>query len=163
MTRRIDLIAVFLVAGLAAAIAGPVWNAKDGTVFPPNKAKTLLAQCSRGAPQGVTGFWTPRPAQIAQLEMLLPVLLEKELSGQRHLPVQYYLRQYAGLVLQNRDVIYVNGFASYPDDASDKKERDSGRWRTEAQMVCDGGNGYFGVEYDPQTKKFEGLAFNGVA
>jgi hypothetical protein len=30
-------------------------------------------------------------------------------------------------------------------------------------MVCDGGNGFFGVEYDPKTKVFTGLAFNGVA
>ena len=65
--------------------------------------------------------------------------------------------------MQNRKVIYVNGFASYPDPPYDKKTRESGEWRTNPQMVCDGGNGYFGVGYDPQTKKFEGLAFNGVA
>ena len=157
--QRIDLIAIFLVAGLAAAIAAPVWDAKGGVVFPAEKAKTLLVQCSRGAPQGVTGFWLPRSAQIAQLEKLLPGLLEKNLSGQRHPPVQNYMRQYAGIITQNRHLIYVNGFGSYSHDPYDR----SGKWRTEAQVVCDGGNNFFGVEYDPQTKAFEGLGFNGVA
>jgi hypothetical protein len=161
MMRRIDLVAVFLVTGLAAAIAAPVWKTKDGVVFPPDKAKTLLAQCSRGAPSGVTGFWAPEHAQIVQLEMLLPGLLENQLSGQRHPPVQYYKRQYAGLIMQNRRVIYVNGFASYPDDPYEKKERESGKWRTRAEMVCDGGPAFFGVEYDPSTEAFAHFEFNG--
>ena len=161
--RRLDLIALFFVASFAAAIAAPVWQAKDGVVFPTSKAKTLLAQCSRGVPQGVTGFWSPQPAQIAQLEMLLPALLERALAGQSHPPVQFYMRQYAGLVLKNRNLIYVNGFASYPDNAYDRKDRETGKWRTEALVVCDGGNSFFGAVYDPQTRKFEGLGFNGVA
>jgi hypothetical protein len=30
-------------------------------------------------------------------------------------------------------------------------------------MVCDGGNAFFGVEYDPKTKAFTHLVFNGTA
>lgn len=153
MMRRVDLVAAFMVA----AIAAPVWNPKDGAIFPPDKALALLHQCSRGTPQNVKGFWRPQVSQIAGLEQLLPGLLEKDLSGQRHPPIQDYARQYAGLIVKERKIIYVNGFHS------GKEDRESQRWRTKPVVVCDGGNGFFGVEYDPQTKTFQSLAFNGVA
>jgi hypothetical protein len=157
MMRRLDLVAVFLVTGLAGAIAAPTWNSKDGVIFPASKAQALLHQCSRGTPQEVKGFWQPQISQIAELEQLLPGLLEKNFSGQRPPPVQDYRRQYAGLIVQERRLIYVNGFLS------GKQDRESEGWRTNPVVVCDGGNGFFGVEYDPQTKSFQSLAFNGVA
>jgi len=155
MMRRLDWVAVFLVAGLAGAIAAPVWNSKDGVIFPADKAQSLLHQCSRGTPQKVKGFWQPQISQIAELEQLLPGLLEKNFSGQRHPPIQDYRRQYAGLIVQERKLIYVNGFLS--------GNRELEGWRTNPVVVCDGGNSFFGVEYDPQTKSFQSLAFNGVA
>ena len=161
--RRLDLIALFLVVGTAVAIAAPNWQAKDGVIFRPDKARALLHQCSRGAPKTVQGFWLPQLAQIAELERRLPALLEAKLSGQRHPAIQHYKRQYAGVTVNNHSVIYVNGFASFPDDHPDKRLRETDDWKTAPRLVCDGANGYFGVEYDPRTKTFEGLAFNGVA
>jgi len=155
MMRPLDWVAVFLVAGLAGAIAAPVWNSKDGVIFPADKAQSLLHQCSRGTPQKGKGFWQPQISQIAGLEQLLPGLLEKNFSGQRHPPIQDYGRQYAGLIVQERKLIYVNGFLS--------GYRELEGWRTNPVVVCDGGNSFFGVEYDPQTKSFQSLAFNGVA
>ena len=156
MKWRSELVAGFLFAGLAAAIAAPVWDVKDGTIFPPKKAELLLRHCSRNGPTAVTEFWLPQLAQIAQLELALPDLLETKLSGERHPPIKSYKRQYAGLIVKGRKIIYVNGFAG-GDGAG------PGTWRTDPVKVCDGGNGFFGVEYDPEKKSFEGLAFNGVA
>ena len=154
--RRIDLVAAFLVSGFAAAIAAPAWNPKDGVIFPPDRAQTLLHQCSRGTPGNVEGFWLPQIAQIFELEQRLPGILEKNLSGQQHSPIGDYKRQYAGLIVKKRKIIYVNGFRS--------SREDRGRaWRTDPMIVCDGGNAFFGVEYDPQTKTFQSLVFNGIA
>jgi hypothetical protein len=161
MMRQLDLVAAFMIAGLAAAIAAPAWNQKDGVIFPSDKAQALLHQCSRGTPQNIKGFWQPQISQIAGLEQLLPGFLEKNLSGQRHPPIQDYGRQYAGLIVKERKIIYVNGFVN--GFLSGKKDRESQTWRTNPILVCDGGNGFFGVEYDPQTKSFQSLAFNGVA
>jgi hypothetical protein len=153
------LVAGFLLAGLVAAIAAPVWDAKDGVIISPDKAKRFLDQCSRPSPQNVIGFWLPTPAQIAELEVRLPGILEAALKGQRHSPVKNYWRQYAGLVTDKHRTIYVNGFRRNPDQAAEKLQRD--QLRTGPVIVCDGGNGAFGVEYDPRTHGFEGLAFNG--
>jgi hypothetical protein len=168
MMRRIDLVAVFLVAGLAAAIAAPVWDAKDGVIFPPEKAKTLLKQCSRDEPNGITGYWLPQTGQIVELEHRLPALLERKIqqmadAAEPHGPhMPNYLRQYAGLLIGGRKVIYVNGFPGDQTFRGDGLERRTD-WRTKPVLVCDGYIGYFGVEYDPETRDFAHLVFNGIA
>ena len=39
--------------------------------------------------------------------------------------------------------------------------RDSDYWRGVPTVVCDGGEYYFGVEYDPETGRFRNFSFNG--
>ena len=38
---------------------------------------------------------------------------------------------------------------------------DPDEWRHPAIMICDGGDDYWGLEYDPATKTYSQLAFNG--
>lgn len=159
MKTKLEVVGLFLLAGIVSAMAAPLWHAQDGAILPPGKAKQLLEQCSRDVPQGVTGAWQPQAAQTAELEARLPSLLEKALAGQRHPDMAHYARQYAGLLQKDRRIIYVNGFWLHPSDPAVK----SGAWRARANIVCDGGNAFFGVEYDPKMKTFTGLAFNGVA
>lgn len=159
MIAKLEMAGLFLIAGIVSAMAAPLWRAQDGAVMPPDKAKDLLHQCSRPSPQNVTGTWLPQAAQISELEARLPPLLERNLAGQRHPDIAHYARQYAGLVQKDRRIIYVNGFWLHPSDPAVK----SGVWRTRANMVCDGGNAFFGVEYDPMTKGFTHLVFNGTA
>jgi hypothetical protein len=36
-------------------------------------------------------------------------------------------------------------------------------WHRQVVGVCDGGPAFFGVEYDPATKRFSHFEFNGIA
>jgi len=81
-----------------------------------------------------------------------------------------YLRQYVGFTRQGRKLIYLNAFSARVVDVfceEDVKPAQEGdcrsHWRREAVGVCDGGDDFWGVEYDPESKTFSSLAFNGSA
>ena len=57
-------------------------------------------------------------------------------------------------MIGGRRTIYVNGFHRSILEVS----RD---WQREPVRVCDGGRGFFGVEYDPQTRMLAKFFFNG--
>jgi hypothetical protein len=67
-------------------------------------------------------------------------------------PRQYY-RQYVGVVVAGRKLIYVNGICEKPPSY----------WRRALVDVCDGGACYWGVLYDPSTGEFSQFEMNGVA
>ena len=120
----------------------PYW----GVIFPAEQAPALARQCSRAAPRA-EGAWQPLPSDIAKLEPgLTRVLVEAKVQ-----PGAYY-RQYGGLTVSGRHIIYVNGARNAIVHAD---------WRTNAISICDGGALAFGVEYDPATGAFSHFAFNG--
>ncbi len=173
---------LFTVAGLASS-GGPfpataqsgqrpataALDSAHGTVFPKRLVAGLLHQCSRPTPDDVVGYWTPTSVQVAALEAGL----------QSMLAAPDYYRQYGGLVHRGgRRTIYVNAFPRFLVDAHiryfakyrDHPERllnfppgsrDANWWRSVPGIVCDGGDAYFGVEFDPVTGRFESLHFNG--
>jgi hypothetical protein len=117
----------------------------------------------------VQGVWRPTPGQIRELEAGLGPVLRDALEKRHargavtgHEPRAVYLlshlapyrRQYAGLVLRGRRIIYVNAAFFPPGE-------DTTRWRETASLVCDGGDDFFGVEYDPATRRFGEIQFNG--
>jgi len=65
----------------------------------------------------------------------------------------YYL-QYVGIVAKGRKLVYVNAFRSSGPPES---------WRTQPEVVCDGGPYAWGVVYDPGTREFFDLAVNGIS
>jgi hypothetical protein len=65
-------------------------------------------------------------------------------------PEEFYM-QYAGLIIKGEKLIYINAFSRSA----------SFGWKDNAITVCDGGNAW-GVLYNTKTKKFYGLAINGV-
>jgi hypothetical protein len=165
---RIEIVGFFVVASVVAAMATPIWNPADGVIFPPAKANSLFSQqCSRDRPNGITGYWLPQAEQVAELEKRLPGFLDKEVhrivntSDPRGPQMPNYLRQYAGLVEGGRKIIYVNGFLADRFSSGDGLERKAD-WRTHAFSTCDGYINYFGVEYDPETRDFAHLVFNGI-
>ena len=140
--------AILLAAALwpVAASAEMPLNPGWATIFPAAQAPLLARQCSRGAPRA-EGVWQPTPADIAKLEPgLAHVLADAKVQ-----PGAYY-RQYGGLIVTGRRIIYVNGARNVVTQAD---------WRTAAISICDGGALAFGVEYDPATGRFANFTFNG--
>jgi hypothetical protein len=137
-----------LLASLAApaAAATSALNPYWGVVFPAAQAPQLARQCSRQTPQA-QGVWQPAPSDIARLEPgLVQVLAQHQVQ-----PGAYY-RQYGGLIVGGRRIVYVNGA---------RNAIAHGDWRTVPISICDGGALAFGVEYDPATGAFTHFAFNG--
>jgi hypothetical protein len=69
-----------------------------------------------------------------------------------------WYRQFGGIIVDGKRVIYVNAFRAGHLDAQTLK-----LWRTTAIKVCGGGVGYFGAEYDPSTNQVTSITFNSNA
>ena len=153
--------AVLLSALLAAtAHAAPVLDPHTGYVMVPEHARDLLRQCSRATPDNAQGVWTPSAAQVAALETRLPPALA-QVKPQHHAG---YGRQYGGLIVGGRRLIYIN---ACPAGALEDMDKDRATWAKKAMqqafVVCDGGEDFFGALYDPATKRFSDFKFNGFA
>ena len=144
--------AVALVALAGCTATRPAMPA--GAVVLPGDAATRLArQCSRASPAGFEATWQPATADIAALEKALPeALATDDRSGWRAASGDWR-RQYVGLVRQGVRTIYGNFI---PATAAER-----GGWRDRPAIICDGGPGFFGVEYDPAAKRFVSIAHNG--
>ena len=145
----------------APVVAATTLDPADGAVFSEEAARDLLNQCSRNTPGPVQGTWQPNKAQIAKLEELLPKAIDEALAKRGEHPdrSRVYLRQYAGLVVGGRKIIYVNAFTR---DVLGTEQSSTLDWRLHATLVCDGGSGFFGVEFDPDKETFAHFEFNGA-
>lgn len=124
-------------------------------VFDGERARELTEQCSRPSPGPVEGVWTPSEAQIAAMEPALRARIDEELTQANvEEDPSEYIRQYGGLIIGGKRVIYTHGFLQRIDDPDEA-------WRTHPMVICDGGPITFGVEYDPATQTFANFAFNG--
>lgn len=150
-----------------------------GVVFPSARARDLTTQCSRSLSGAIESAWDPDQTQIQQLELALNAVLRERLTqaqatGQ---PGEYY-RQYAGVVIGGRQLIYVNGFhKQFVDETTTFLQQNSASpeqlknfpleyrganfWQGVPVVVCDGGPSFFGAEYDPATGQFTAFQFNG--
>ena len=148
------------------------FDARDSIVFPANQAKTLLSQCSRHSPENVTGTWYPTPTQIRELEERLPGPFSSTIKAQESRfhaalsPSQRSNRQYGGVIVGGRRLIYVNVFpheiVEHAAEVGAMPYWEGNKtWKNTALMVCDGGPSFWGVLYDPDRKIFEDFQFNG--
>jgi hypothetical protein len=144
--------ALHLNAGWAVVLPADYW--------PPN----MYEWCSREAP-GRGGYWAPDSETIGPLEVALPPALQRALeqqikdSSKRPAPADYY-RQYIGIRIGRRQVVYINGFhKSYVEHL---RPGFADEWRTRVVNVCDGGSMFFGAEYDPATRQITNIRFNGA-
>jgi hypothetical protein len=175
--RKFSLSALILV-GLTQipqsfALSEPfgLFPSSKGTVFPENNALALLQQC-RPVPHA-QGTWLPLPDQIRELESRIEDpfrsarkawlkdisrIMKKDLSAfpESHEP---YYRQYGGLIVGGRKIIYVNAFHKPREWAS---VGPPAQWHSQVVSICDGGSSFFGVSYDLQSKTFGHFEFGGT-
>jgi hypothetical protein len=150
--KPILLSAFLLLAMLVYAQSGERY-----VVLPQHEATQLLRLCSRPVPKVDSG-WQPSTADTDILESHLSLISNLEstagLVGAHIAHPERYHRQYVGIVVQDRRLIYVNGFLS------DKPPAD---WYHHVANYCDGGSKFWGAVYDPKTQQFSQLATNGIA
>jgi hypothetical protein len=161
--HRIPILLTLFLLGLGASANSA--SPERVVLLAPTQARHVLQQCSRETPGPVSGVWTVSPAVIAKLEQDLPKL-SKLVSqtccgkGLSVLDPSAFYRQYAGISIGGHDYVYINAFHDHPIYLH-PKDRD--RWRSEPELVCDGGFDFWGVLYDPDTGQFSQLSFNGDA
>lgn len=133
------------------------------TVLPASQGYAVLRQCSRPAPDSaaVTGFWVPTEAELTVADSLIAERVQTERNGRspgRAGPTaSMYRRQYIGLQLGERRVIYANLFVG-----SDRVRGDTGdTWRHDPVLACDGGDGFIGAEIVPESRSLVSFEMNG--
>lgn len=147
-------VAVAAIPALAAPPGVPM-KMRSIYIFPETRGSQLLRQCSRDAPQGITGYWTPSDAQVATLVSALGTYLRQHSADRGNVlsyPLESYHGQYAGIISGGKQLIYGNFYI---------RDEDMLHEDTEAVNVCDGGRSFFGVAFDPATDKIVSIAFNG--
>ena len=101
------------------------------------------------------GTWTPEQTAAAQLRAALQPYVAAHASDQHRAlqPWSSYSFQYQGRGSANGKFIFINAFCSPPDPYAAKR----------FVQVLDGGTCYFELKYNPKSKTFYDLGFNGVA
>jgi hypothetical protein len=159
------LIGALSAPGERAVTAG----GKPWTILPVGESESALMQCSRTSPGPSAPFWSPASAQVEELEKRLPAYLRQQKHAAHADKLASYLRQYAGFTRKGRKLIYLNAFPTNVvdmlchEDVKASQGDCRNHWRIEGIFVCDGGDDFWGVEYDPESKTFSGLDFNGSA
>jgi hypothetical protein len=144
-------------------------NADWGVVLPADYwPGNMYKWCTREAPDR-GGYWAPDSETIGPLEVALPPALQQALEqkikdpSRRPAPADYY-RQYIGIRIGRRQVVYINGFhRSHVERVASLRPELADQWRTLVVNVCDGGSSFFGAEYDPATRQVTNIRFNGSA
>ncbi|MGA2967244.1 MAG: hypothetical protein ABSD64_13615 [Terriglobales bacterium] len=155
MPIRDASVTLFLVAALVAASYGQ--DKKPSVVLPEGEAKHLAKLCSRPGLPKFDATWQPTETDVRDMESQLSRISLLQGSGvpsERRIdhPDQYF-RQYVGIVVGKRKLIYINAFCmGSPAD-----------WRKRAVDVCDGDTCFWGVLYDTTTREFSDLEINGTA
>ena len=129
------------------------WNRGRGVIL--NCGQSIFQQCSRDTPSQVTGFYLANLEDVEQLEMLITAAFPK-VGSQRYsspYPISSYRMQYVGFYQAGRRKIYINAYTHLLSEKQD--------WKATPINVCDGSTSYFGMVYDPATKTFDQLEFNG--
>jgi hypothetical protein len=126
-------------------------------LLPPSQATAVTRLCSRNAEAKVDRGWqlSTKDADAIEDALSKDNYLHGELTSaptKEKDPRQYY-RQYVGVVVGGRKLIYVNGICVKP----------SSYWTRKLEDVCDGGACFWGVLYDPASGEFSHFEMNGVA
>src|SRR2546426_7593262 len=147
MLARLSLCGALIVLGLGYVPQDDAssLNLQWAVILPQDSASSLIKQCTREVPSHIEGAWQPTTAQVSAFEKALVPVLRRGLRrairpSARGLLVRDYYRQYGGLVVDRKQIIYVKavyrGFLHYP-------EPDTSAWGRNAGNACDGGGRVF--------------------
>jgi len=163
MLRTVVLTGLVLVQTVASG-----FKPERAVVLRPDAMPAGQRWCSRPGP-ALSDDWRPDADVIRDLEAAMaPVLrlaLEKETadSSRPALDIADYYGQYFGIRAGGRRIVYVNGFhRTHVESTARVRPELAASWKTRAVNVCDGGRLFFGVEYDPETRKVGVVHFNGA-
>jgi hypothetical protein len=149
MNRKIVVVLAIFVSSGAAAAAG---RSTSAFALKLGAFKEGFRNCSRPTPQGMTSFWQVNPSDIEKIDEALMHHLEGTgLAKKLRAPPSGYGRQYLGYNRGQRRFVYVNAFL-----------RSSGDTKSTYVRWCDGGNQFWGIEYEMQQKIFTGFEIDGV-
>jgi len=160
LMNRWALLFTFMVLLCGSSTTAALAEEVPFTILPPAEVRHLERLCSRPGPGRISSGWDPTADQIAQAEGRFPGLVTA--MGRPDRPLDEYYRQYLGVVIAGRRLIYVNLF---PRMLVERPERFGGAndfWRTVFVRACDGGDAFWGVLFDPQTLRFSAPEFNGA-
>jgi hypothetical protein len=105
-------------------------------------------------------YWSPIEADVHKMESGLPAYLQENKSAfyMTDAPVWErlgnYNRQYVGIILEGRKVIYASYLCQNGADTE---------WQEQFIFVADGGACYFHFKFDTSTGEFYDLLVNGEA
>ncbi len=139
-------------AMIALAITTPASLQRPFTVLPGSEARQVTNLCSREGLGKIDGGWEPSDTTIQIAESQLGQLSNATDTGATVKSPAGYFRQYVGVIVSGRKLIYLNATAE-----------EMTYWKTKFVDVCDGGSDFWGAIYDPATHKFSELHKNGNA
>ena len=142
-----------LVLACAALLGGCAGDKVHFAVLGADQAELVEEQCSRPNPPRYDSTWQPGPEDIKRLEQDLPSLDALAPGNTPRLgDAAAYDRQYFGIQVKGRRLIYVNAFL----ETMANKD-----WKQYAIVICDGGSRAWGALYDPDSRDFSDFSFNG--
>jgi hypothetical protein len=141
-----------------AAQTEPSLQGERWVIFPADQAREQGIGGWLMANGQVAEYWTPSEDEVLALESRLSSYLQNNPDRfYENTPVwerlDKYNRQYIGVVLDQKRIIYANYFC-------DPIETD---WRKDFVFVLDGGDCFFQFKYDADSGEFFDLQVNGVA
>ena len=127
----------------------------EGVIFPASKADFVAFESGRKDLQ----YWTPTKSDITAAMPRIKEFLVKQAPTIAN-KLQKYRCQYFGIVVEGKKIIYCNFF--YRDGFFQRGGHDKA-WQTKPVFVFDGGDWYFQLEYDTESKQCINFQVNGEA
>ena len=141
---------ILLLCALLAGCGSPAPTpAGQGVIFSASNADFAARVTGRKN----LSYWTPTPADIEEATPNIKEFLEKQ-NPSIASRLQEYRCQYFGIVVEGKKRIFCNFF---------HRDRHDEDWQTSPLFVLDGGELYFQLEYNIETKQCLNFMVNGEA
>jgi hypothetical protein len=157
--RSRQILFVFLFA--LSIVAANAQTERRSVVLPQSESKPLLGEKRFADQAAASGTWAPSQSDVDGLEINLSQIEELSRKYSPYRRVEHpenYFRQYMGLLVGGRRMIYVNAFCGMINNGQPPKG-----WGEHLEEIMDGGNCVWQSLYDISTKKFIALSVNGRA